>query len=125
MARIQAITVPKWGLTMTEGTVSQWLVEEGDTINLGDAIMDMETSKVINVVESVVAGTLRRQVAQEGDTLPVAALLGVLAEAEVAVRAELHCGGRTFGGVDRPGGVGISAVGLQCRHDLHSGRAVA
>ena len=84
MARIQAITVPKWGLTMTEGTVSQWLVEEGDTINLGDAIMDMETSKVINVVESVVAGTLRRQVAQEGDTLPVAALLGVLAEAEVA-----------------------------------------
>ena len=60
MARIQAITVPKWGLTMTEGTVSEWLVDEGDTIGIGDPIMDMETSKIVNVVESIVAGTLRR-----------------------------------------------------------------
>jgi len=84
MARIEAITVPKWGLTMTEGTVNEWLVDEGDSINIGDPIMDMETSKIVNVVESVVAGTLRRKVAQVGDTLPVAALMGVAADADVS-----------------------------------------
>jgi pyruvate dehydrogenase E2 component (dihydrolipoamide acetyltransferase) len=84
MAQIQAITVPKWGLTMTEGTVTEWLVNEGDTINVGDPIMDMETSKIANVVESIVAGTLRRKVAQPGDVLPVAALMGVVAEADVS-----------------------------------------
>ena len=51
MARIEAIIVPKWGLTMTEGTVNEWLVSEGDTVAVGDSVMDMETSKIVNVVE--------------------------------------------------------------------------
>ena len=84
MARIEALIVPKWGLTMTEGTVTEWLVNEGDTVSVGDSVMDMETSKIVNVVESIVAGTLRRKVAQVGDTLPVASLMGVLAEADVS-----------------------------------------
>lgn len=83
MARIEAIIVPKWGLTMTEGTVTEWLVNEGDSIAVGDPVMDMETSKIVNVVESIVAGTLRRKVVQEGDTLPIAALMGVVAADDV------------------------------------------
>lgn len=80
MATIQAVTVPKWGLTMEEGTVTSWLVEEGQQIQVGDEIMEMETSKIVNVVEAIVAGTLRRRVAQEGETLPIAGLLGVVAD---------------------------------------------
>jgi len=80
MSAIKAITVPKWGLTMTEGTVSAWLVAEGDRINIGDAVMDMETSKIVNTVESMVQGKLRRIVAQSGDTLQIGALLGVVAD---------------------------------------------
>ena len=50
MDAIQAITVPKWGLTMTEATVNLWHVQEGTPIAVGDALLDMETSKITNTV---------------------------------------------------------------------------
>lgn len=82
--RIQTITVPKWGLTMEEGKVVTWLVDEGETIALGDEVLELETSKIANVVEAQNAGTLRRIVAGPDEELPVGALLGVLADADVS-----------------------------------------
>ena len=83
-AAITPIIMPKWGLEMREGTVSAWLVEEGARIAVGTPILDVETDKISNAVEAPDAGLLRRRVAKEGETLPVKALLGVLAEPEVA-----------------------------------------
>jgi pyruvate dehydrogenase E2 component (dihydrolipoamide acetyltransferase) len=80
---ITPLVMPKWGLEMREGTVTAWLVEEGARIEVGTPILDVETDKISNAVEAPDAGLLRRKVAQEGETLPVKALLGVLAEPEV------------------------------------------
>jgi len=77
---IQPIVMPKWGLAMEEGVVTAWNVAEGATIAKGQEIADIETSKIANVFESPVSGTLRRLVAQTGETLPVGALLAVVAD---------------------------------------------
>jgi len=80
---ISAITMPKWGLTMTEGTVVGWLKQQGQRFAEGEEILEIETPKITNVVEAASAGTLRRIVAAAGTTLPVGALLAVVADDEV------------------------------------------
>jgi pyruvate dehydrogenase E2 component (dihydrolipoamide acetyltransferase) len=80
---IRAVTVPKWGLAMTEGTVVAWYANEGDQVSAGTDLVEIETPKITNLYESPASGVLRRRVAQVGETLPVGALLAVLAEEEV------------------------------------------
>lgn len=82
-AQLQPITMPKWGMTMTEGRLSAWLVKEGERIATGQEIMEVETEKITNVVEGHVSGLLRRIVVEEGATAPVGALLAVVAETSV------------------------------------------
>lgn len=79
MSDIQPIVMPKWGLAMEEGALTRWLVESGSEVAKGQEIAEIETSKIANVFESPVAGTVRRLVAKEGETLPVGALIAVLA----------------------------------------------
>ncbi len=83
-AGITPIIMPKWGLEMREGTIAGWLVEEGTRIEVGRPILDVETDKISNAVEAPDPGLLRRRVAQEGETLPVKALLAVMAEPAVS-----------------------------------------
>lgn len=82
MPDIRLIEVPKWGLSMEEGTVVKWLVPVGAAFAEGDEICDLETSKISNAVEAPFDGVLRRVVADVGVTLPVGAPLAVSATAE-------------------------------------------
>lgn len=81
-ADLTAITMPKWGLTMTEGKVVHWLKPEGAAFAPGEELLEIETSKITNVVEADANGTLLRIVAPEGSTLPIGALLAVVAPAD-------------------------------------------
>jgi pyruvate dehydrogenase E2 component (dihydrolipoamide acetyltransferase) len=82
--KIRAITMPKWGLAMEEGMVTAWLAEEGKPIENGQEILEIETTKITNVYEAPQAGLLRRRVVPEGETVPVGALLGLLAENSIS-----------------------------------------
>jgi len=88
MAEITPICMPKWGLAMEEGMITEWLVQPGAAITAGQDLVEIETSKITNVLEAPAAGVLRRIVAEPGATLPIGALLGLIADGDLA-EAEL------------------------------------
>lgn len=87
MSDIRPIEVPKWGLTMEEGTLSTWLVQEGQAFSKGDELCEIETSKIANALEATFDGVLRRVLVEPGTTLPVGALLAIAASESVSDEA--------------------------------------
>ncbi len=78
-AGIHFLTMPKWGLAMTKGTVVGWLTEEGADVRPGLELVEIETEKIVSPIEAATSGVLRRKVAREGDVVHVGGLLAVIA----------------------------------------------
>jgi pyruvate/2-oxoglutarate dehydrogenase complex dihydrolipoamide acyltransferase (E2) component len=73
------VTMPVLGLTMEEGTITEWLKQPGDTVAKEEPLLMVETDKSAVEVVSPATGTLSQIVAQAGQTVPVRELIGVIA----------------------------------------------
>ena len=80
---LDAVTIPKWGIEMTHGTIVAWHKSVGDAVKAGEDIVDIETDKIVNSFEARSSGTLVRLLAGVGDELPVGHLIGVIASEAV------------------------------------------
>lgn len=80
------LLMPKLGLTMTEGVVSQWSCQPGGRFAPGDVLVVVETEKIANDVEATASGVLREILVPEGETVPVGAPIARW-EPEGAVKA--------------------------------------
>jgi pyruvate dehydrogenase E2 component (dihydrolipoamide acetyltransferase) len=69
------VIMPKLGLTMETGTVQRWLAAEGQTVEAGTALLEVETDKVVVEVESPASGTLGPLGVQEGENVPIGTVL--------------------------------------------------
>ncbi len=75
----ETVTMPKLGFDMAEGTLVRWVKSEGDTVNKGDILAEIETDKATVEVESAFSGVVFRHMVDEGSIVPVGASIAVIA----------------------------------------------
>lgn len=97
MSEIKTLEIPKWGLSMEEGTIAQWLIQEGTQFSKGQEICEIETTKIVNVLEAPFDGLLRKIIANDGDTLVVGGIIAICADTQVS-DAEVEAFAQSLGG---------------------------
>ena len=74
------VVMPQMGYDMREGTVVRWYKQEGETVDRGEVIADIETDKATVEFEAYTGGVLGRIVAQEGVAVPVGELIAIITD---------------------------------------------
>jgi pyruvate dehydrogenase E2 component (dihydrolipoamide acetyltransferase) len=82
----ETISMPKLGFDMAEGTLVRWVKNEGDEINKGDVLAEIETDKATVEVESSATGTVLKHLVNEGTIVPVSTPIAVVGEAGEEVK---------------------------------------
>ncbi|MFC5287630.1 2-oxoglutarate dehydrogenase, E2 component, dihydrolipoamide succinyltransferase [Actinokineospora guangxiensis] len=75
-----SVEMPALGESVTEGTVTRWLKQEGDTVAVDEPLLEVSTDKVDTEIPSPAAGVLQKIVAQEDETVAVGAQLAVIGD---------------------------------------------
>lgn len=70
------VVMPKWGLTMEEGTLIQWYKRVGDAVSTGEPLFEVETDKAASDVESPAEGILGEILADAGAVIPCGQAVG-------------------------------------------------
>lgn len=84
------VKMPQLGLTMEEGTVDEWLKQEGDEVKVGEPIVQIQTDKLTTEIESEADGVLLKIVAQVGEDIPVQGLLAYIGEEGEEIEVEVE-----------------------------------
>ena len=110
------VLLPQWGMNMEDGTLTKWLVSEGDRIAEGQPLVEIETAKINSELESPASGVVAHIMAAEGSLVKVGELVAVIAEPgenpprpepgapaspASARRRQRRAGGRSAGGGTR------------------------
>lgn len=90
---VQVVSMPRLSDTMTEGTVASWLKNEGDKVEEGDILAEIETDKATMEFESFYEGTLLHVGIKEGESAPVDSLLAIIGPEGTDVSAVIANGG--------------------------------
>ncbi len=78
---VTEVILPKWGLTMEEGTLVSWLKQEGDRVEEGEVIAEIETEKITNELEAPVSGVISKILVEEDtEEISVGTVLCVIDE---------------------------------------------
>ncbi|MDX8029475.1 2-oxoglutarate dehydrogenase, E2 component, dihydrolipoamide succinyltransferase [Lentzea sp. BCCO 10_0856] len=83
-----SVQMPALGESVTEGTVTRWLKQEGDRVEVDEPLLEVSTDKVDTEIPSPAAGVLQKIVAQEDDTVEVGGELAVIGDGDAAPAAE-------------------------------------
>src|SRR6478609_2106525 len=75
-----SVQMPALGESVTEGTVTRWLKQEGDTVEQDEPLLEVSTDKVDTEIPSPAAGVLKKIIAQEDDTIEVGGELAVIGD---------------------------------------------
>lgn len=81
--QIQRIAMPKWGLSMESGKVTDWFVSEGDELEQGQDIAEIDTDKIAGTLESTWSGVVRALVVDINVVVPVGGTIAVVAPSDV------------------------------------------
>ena len=74
------VLLPQWGMNMEDGLLVSWLVKEGDTVEAGQPLVEVETAKIESELESPVSGVVAHIMAAEGTTVDVGTIVAVIGE---------------------------------------------
>src|SRR5438132_8518232 len=75
----QEIALPQWGMEMQDATVVRWLKQEGEPIQEGEPLVELETAKIATELESIVSGVVAHILIPEGATVPIRTVLAIVA----------------------------------------------
>ena len=82
----ETVKLPKWGLTMEEATIKEWLLEPGEEVKRGDVIATVESEKADIDLPSPTSGVFAKVLVEDGETVPVGAELAIIAADEAEYR---------------------------------------